>query len=141
MPRIVTLLRKKQQRVLRKLTSVAKEFVRTREPETLSNRALIMVWMSYTMPHISMRRVSLTLRMLAIFGLIFCEGMDALERNKSKHVVAPGINWLIATLHDAGMFGYSTEKAEQVGYQKELDTAIRALREMHRRGIVVLPGG
>ncbi|KAF7165379.1 hypothetical protein CNMCM6106_001569 [Aspergillus hiratsukae] len=69
------------------------------------------------------------------------EGMDALERNKSKHVVAPGINWLIATLHDAGMFGYSTEKAEQVGYQKELDTAIRALREMHRRGIVVLPGG
>jgi imidazolonepropionase-like amidohydrolase len=68
-------------------------------------------------------------------------GMDALERNKSKHVVAPAINWLIATLQDAVMFGYSTEKAEQVGYQKELTAAERAMREMHRRGIVVLPGG
>lgn len=38
-------------------------------------------------------------------------GMDALEKNKSKHVVAPAINWLIATLHDAVMLGYSTEKA------------------------------
>jgi hypothetical protein len=68
-------------------------------------------------------------------------GMDALEKNKAKHVVAPAINWLVATLHDAVMFGYSTEKAEQVGYQKELDAADRAMREMHRRGIVVLPGG
>lgn len=68
-------------------------------------------------------------------------GMDALERNKSKHVVAPAINWLIATLYDAEMFGYPTEKAEQVGYLKELTAADRAMREMHRRGIVVLPGG
>ena len=67
--------------------------------------------------------------------------MDSLERNKSKHVVAPGINWLIATLHDAAAFGYPTEKAEQVGYQKELSIAVRALREIHRRGIVILPGG
>ncbi|CAG8931910.1 unnamed protein product [Penicillium salamii] len=69
------------------------------------------------------------------------KGMDSLEKNKSKHIVAPAINWLIATLHDAAMFGYSTEKAEQVGYQKELSAADRAMREMHRRGIVVLPGG
>ncbi|KAK9847825.1 hypothetical protein MYU51_018211 [Penicillium brevicompactum] len=69
------------------------------------------------------------------------KGMDMLEKNKSKHIVAPAINWLIATLHDAAMFGYSTEKAEQVGYQKELFAADRAMREMHRRGIVVLPGG
>ncbi|CAI7606096.1 hypothetical protein N7533_012396 [Penicillium manginii] len=69
------------------------------------------------------------------------KGMDALEKSRSKHVVAPAINWLIATLHDAVMFGYSTEKAEQVGYKKELTAADRAMREMHRRGIVVLPGG
>ena len=56
-------------------------------------------------------------------------------------MVAPGINWLIGTLHDAEAFGYSHAKAEQVGYKKELETAIRGLREMHRRGIVVLPGG
>jgi imidazolonepropionase-like amidohydrolase len=69
------------------------------------------------------------------------EGMDMLEAAKSKHIVAPGINWLIATLHEAEAFGYTHAKAEQVGYKKELETAIRGLREMHRRGIVVLPGG
>ena len=67
--------------------------------------------------------------------------MDMLEEAKSKHIVAPGINWLIATLNDAEAFGYTHEKAEQVGYRKELEHAIRGLREMHRRGIVVLPGG
>ena len=69
------------------------------------------------------------------------EGMDMLEQNKTKHVVAPAVNWLVATLTDAAAFGYSHEKAEQVGYKKELEVALRGLREMHRRGIVVLPGG
>ncbi|OQV03124.1 hypothetical protein CLAIMM_08212 [Cladophialophora immunda] len=74
------------------------------------------------------------------------EGMDMLEAARTKHVVAPAINWLVATLNDAAAFGYSHEKAEQVGYKKainhqELEIALRGLREMHRRGIVVLPGG
>jgi len=64
-----------------------------------------------------------------------------LEDKRTRHIVAPGINWLIATLYEAEAFGYSTSKAEQVGYKKELQAAIRGLREMHRRGIVVLPGG
>lgn len=67
--------------------------------------------------------------------------MDLLERQKTKHVVAPAINWLFATFHEAEAFGYPKEKAEQVGYKKELDTAIEALKEMHQRGIVILPGG
>ncbi|KAJ8060597.1 hypothetical protein OCU04_010908 [Sclerotinia nivalis] len=69
------------------------------------------------------------------------EGMNMLEAKKDKHVVAPGINWLVATLNEASEFGYTHEKAAQVGYQKELDAAILGLREMHKRGIVVLPGG
>lgn len=69
------------------------------------------------------------------------EGMDMLEKNKSKHIVAPGINWLIGTLYESAAFGYSFEKAEQVGYKKELDVAIKGLKEMHQRGITVLPGG
>jgi adenine deaminase len=67
--------------------------------------------------------------------------MDMLEAAKAKHVVVPAINWLIATLHEAEAFGYSHEKAEKVGYKRELEAAIAGLREMHRRGIVVLPGG
>lgn len=69
------------------------------------------------------------------------EGMEMLDKAKDKHIIAPGINWLIATIYEAGAFGYSFEKAEQVGYKKELDVAITALKEMHRRGIAVLPGG
>lgn len=64
-----------------------------------------------------------------------------LEKAKHKHIVAPGINWLVATIQDAAAFGYSSEKAEQVGYKKELDAAVKALKEMHNRGITVLPGG
>ena len=47
----------------------------------------------------------------------------------------------LSLVHDAAAFGYPNEKAQEVGYQKELDAAIRGLREMHRRGITVLPGG
>jgi 2-keto-4-pentenoate hydratase/2-oxohepta-3-ene-1,7-dioic acid hydratase in catechol pathway/imidazolonepropionase-like amidohydrolase/pimeloyl-ACP methyl ester carboxylesterase len=69
------------------------------------------------------------------------EGMDMLERAKDKHIVAPAINWLVATTYEAAAFGYSFEKAEQVGYKKELEVAVQRLKEMHRRGITVLPGG
>ena len=69
------------------------------------------------------------------------EGMEMLDRAKHKHIVAPGLNWLIATIYEAGAFGYSFEKAEQVGYKQELDAAVKGLKEMHRRGITVLPGG
>lgn len=68
-------------------------------------------------------------------------GMDMLEKNKAKHIVAPAINWLVNIFTEAAKFGYTPEKAEEVGYRKERDTAILALREMHRRGIVILPGG
>ena len=69
------------------------------------------------------------------------EGMDMLEKAKTKHVVVPAINWLICTLYEAEAFGYPKAAAEKAGYKRELDTAIAGLREMHRRGIVVLPGG
>jgi imidazolonepropionase-like amidohydrolase len=55
--------------------------------------------------------------------------------------VAPGLNWLIATLYEAEAFGFPQEAAEAVGYKKELEMAEAGLREMHRRGIKVLPGG
>ena len=69
------------------------------------------------------------------------EGMDMLEANKDWVFVAPGINWLIATLYEADAFGFPQEAAEAVGYKKELEMAEAGLREMHRRGIKILPGG
>lgn len=67
--------------------------------------------------------------------------MKLLEGKKTNLVVAPAINWLVATLNDAEAFGYSHEHAEKAGYGRELNAAIPGLREMHRRGIVILPGG
>lgn len=69
------------------------------------------------------------------------EGMDLLEANKDWVFVAPGINWLVATLYEAEAFGFPQEAAEAVGYKRELEVAIAGLREMHRRGIRILPGG
>lgn len=69
------------------------------------------------------------------------EGMDMLEANKDRVFVAPGINWLIATLYEAEAFGYPQEAAEAAGYKEELEIATEGLREMHRRGIKILPGG
>ncbi|KAL7923751.1 hypothetical protein ACQKWADRAFT_289209 [Trichoderma austrokoningii] len=69
------------------------------------------------------------------------EGMKLLEEKKNQIVVAPAINWLWATLYNAGPFGYSFNAAEAMGYKRETETAVAALREMHRRGIILLPGG
>ncbi|ODQ55797.1 amidohydrolase [Saitoella complicata NRRL Y-17804] len=69
------------------------------------------------------------------------EGMDMLEKAKDKHWVAPGINWIVGTLNDAAAFGYTPQKAEQVGYKRELEAACKGMQEMRRRGIRVLPGG
>jgi imidazolonepropionase-like amidohydrolase len=67
--------------------------------------------------------------------------MRAMEAQKDRVFVAPAINWLYGTLYDAAAFGYPVSKAESVGYARELEIAIAGLKEMHKRGIKILPGG
>lgn len=67
------------------------------------------------------------------------EGMNMLEANKHKHVVAPAINWLYATLYESEFYGYAMSEAERDGYKREFANAKIVLKEMHRRGITVLP--
>ena len=69
------------------------------------------------------------------------EALDALEANKHKHFVAPGLAWLINTCHHASQWGITPEVAKRMGYFAELDAAIDSMRKMHRRGIHILPGG
>jgi imidazolonepropionase-like amidohydrolase len=69
------------------------------------------------------------------------EGLDMLEAEKDRIFVAPGINWLYATLNEAEPFGYTREIAIAHGYERELEAAIAGLEEMKRRGIRLLPGG
>jgi imidazolonepropionase-like amidohydrolase len=69
------------------------------------------------------------------------ECVDLMEQRKDELFVAPGLHWLYASLYEAEPFGFSQEAAEAVGYKDELDASIVTLKEMHRRGIKVLPGG
>jgi imidazolonepropionase-like amidohydrolase len=69
------------------------------------------------------------------------EALDMLEAAKHKHFVAPGLAWLINTCHHAGQWGITPEVARGMGYFRELDAAIESMRQMHRRGIRILPGG
>ncbi|KAI9463868.1 hypothetical protein HD554DRAFT_2175396 [Boletus coccyginus] len=67
--------------------------------------------------------------------------MTALEAQKDRVFVAPALNWLYSTLNDAASFGYPLEKAESVGYARELEIAVAGLKEMKRRGVKILSGG
>ncbi|VVE08642.1 metal-dependent hydrolase family protein [Pandoraea soli] len=69
------------------------------------------------------------------------EALDMLEANKDKHFVAPGIGWLVSTIHHAAPWGITEEVATKMGYARELEVASASLSKMHKRGIRILPGG
>ncbi|MDR6775668.1 amidohydrolase family protein [Azospirillum sp. BE72] len=69
------------------------------------------------------------------------EALDLLEANKDKHFVAPGLAWVYQTCHAAADWGITEEVARNMGYFRELESAIETMKAMRRRGIRVLPGG
>jgi imidazolonepropionase-like amidohydrolase len=69
------------------------------------------------------------------------EALDMLEAAKDKHIVAPGIGWLVNTIYNAGEYGISEEVATKMGYMRELEAASDTLSKMHKRGIRIAPGG
>lgn len=70
------------------------------------------------------------------------EGIEMLEKLKDRVFVAPAINFPHALVcGDGAPFGLTAEIAEKKGFKHELEVACKAMAEMHRRGIRVLPGG
>lgn len=69
------------------------------------------------------------------------EALDLLEANKDKHIVAPGLAWLINTARNAGEYGIKPGSPITVAYERELEHAIDTMQKMHKRGIRVLIGG
>ena len=67
------------------------------------------------------------------------EGMDMLEANKDWVFVAPGINWLIATLYEAEAVRVPAGGRRGRRLQEGARRATDGLREMHRRGIRCCP--
>ncbi len=69
------------------------------------------------------------------------EALDVLESVKDSVFVAPTLGITIATLYEASAWGITTEIAESLGMRRELEVAVENMRELHRRGVRVLPGG
>lgn len=69
------------------------------------------------------------------------EALDVLESAKDTVFVAPTIGITIATLYEASDWGITTDVAEGLGMKIELDAAIGNMKELHKRGVRILPGG
>jgi imidazolonepropionase-like amidohydrolase len=73
--------------------------------------------------------------------LIDDEACAALESAKDWVFVAPTLGITYTTLNEAGKWGLTTEIAESMGMRRELDIAIKNMKELKKRGVRVLPGG
>jgi imidazolonepropionase-like amidohydrolase len=69
------------------------------------------------------------------------ESLDMLEAVKDKVFVAPGLGIIHALLFEGEPWGFTRQRATDMGYQEEWDAALESLSRMHKRGIRVLPGG
>ena len=69
------------------------------------------------------------------------EALDLLEAQRDRIFVAPGISVLIQLLENGEVIGVSRQQARDMGYEVELEAAVKSLRAMIKRGVRVLPGG
>ena len=69
------------------------------------------------------------------------EALDMLEAQKDKVFVAPGLSVIIRLLNDGEVVGIDNKTAKSMGYELELEAAVKSMKAMLKRGIRVLPGG
>jgi len=69
------------------------------------------------------------------------EALDMLEAQKDKIFVAPGLSVIIRLLNEGEVVGIDNQAAKNMGYEIELEAAVKSMKAMLKRGIRVLPGG
>jgi len=69
------------------------------------------------------------------------EAIDQLEAAKDRVFVVPTIGITYATLNEASQWGITPVVGEQLGLKRELESAIKVMAELKRRGVRILPGG
>ena len=74
-------------------------------------------------------------------ALADAEALDLLEAAKDRVFVAPTIGFPYTLTHEADRYGVTHDAPTRRSMAHELDSIISNAREMHRRGIRVLPGG
>jgi imidazolonepropionase-like amidohydrolase len=69
------------------------------------------------------------------------EACAALEAAKDWVFVAPTLGITYTTLNEAAKWGITSQLAESMGLRRELDIAVKNMKELKKRGVRVLPGG
>jgi imidazolonepropionase-like amidohydrolase len=69
------------------------------------------------------------------------EALDMMEAHKDKIFVAPGLSVIIRLLYEGEVVGVTNDIAKRMGYELELEAAVKSMKAMLKRGIRVLPGG
>jgi imidazolonepropionase-like amidohydrolase len=69
------------------------------------------------------------------------EALDMMEAQKDKIFVAPGLSVIIRLLNEGEVVGIDNKTAKNMGYELELEAAVKSMKAMLKRGIRVLPGG
>jgi imidazolonepropionase-like amidohydrolase len=73
--------------------------------------------------------------------LIDDEACAALEAAKDWVFVSPTLGITYTTLNEAAKWGLTTQIAESMGVRRELDIAVKNMKDLKKRGVRVLPGG
>src|SRR5262249_720719 len=69
------------------------------------------------------------------------EGCGQLEAARDRVFVAPTLGISYTTLNEAVNWGITTQLAESLGIRRELEVAIKNMKELKKRGVRILPGG
>src|SRR5438132_7943175 len=67
--------------------------------------------------------------------------LDIMEAHKDRIFVAPGLSVIIRLLHDGEVVGITNAIAKDMGYELELEAAVKSMKAMLKRVFRVLPGG
>lgn len=69
------------------------------------------------------------------------ESLDMLEAHKDTVFVAPGLSVIVRLLNEGEVVGIDNKTARNMGYELEMEAAVKSMKAMLKRGIRVLPGG
>jgi imidazolonepropionase-like amidohydrolase len=69
------------------------------------------------------------------------EAKDLLEKHKDRVFVAPALSVTWTRLHESGNYGLPSSDAIKARISRDLDLTVECMKDLHRRGVRVLPGG
>ncbi|HEY0519946.1 MAG TPA: amidohydrolase family protein, partial [Ilumatobacteraceae bacterium] len=69
------------------------------------------------------------------------EALDLIESVKARVFVAPAVGFPYALLHDGEKYGLDLGMQARRGLEEEIDSTAHNMRELHQRGVRIVPGG